>query len=69
MITFRHELYLECDGNGEYGNGCTENLCLDDIDVLFKHPTAKSFIRIAIKIGWKIDKNECYCPYCKKQIK
>ena len=66
MVTWRHELYLECDGKGKYGTGCNENVMYDDADTKVKHPTAKTFLRIAKKDGWEIGKDQlCYCPYCK----
>jgi len=63
-VTFRTELYLECDG--EF---CNNNLQLDNIDAgKIKHPTAKIFKKIARKDGWKINENDaCWCPECKKR--
>lgn len=61
-ITWRYEYMLVCDGE------CGTELILDNIDIRgnLKRPTSKTFKRIAIKDGWKIEGNKCWCPKCKK---
>ena len=58
-VTWRREFYLECDGKD-----CNATLMLDDMDTPFKNPTVKTFRRVAEKSGWRIDRNNCWCPDC-----
>lgn len=58
MITWRQEYLLECDI-------CADSLILDNIDApRIKRPTPKTFKRIALKEGWKIEGDRCWCPKC-----
>lgn len=59
-ITWRREYMLECED-------CVGILMLDDVDTPYKNPTPKAFKRIAIKTGWKIKGNKCWCPECQKE--
>ncbi len=64
-VTFRREYYLECERFDEL---CNEVLMLDQADLSYKRPTPKSFKRLAVKVGWKIEGNKCWCPTCKKKM-
>lgn len=70
-ITFRVELYLECDAARDgFQADCTQNLSLDQLDLpSVVRPTARRLGREAIKMGWVIQaENKCYCPSCAKRL-
>ena len=58
MITWRTELYFDCDN-------CSNNLCLDRIDA----KTKRGMFKIAKEVGWTWtkEKKSCLCPKCSNE--
>lgn len=67
-VTWRQELYFECDGAGAYGTGCSEALGLDQLHA----KTKRGMFAYAKKLGWSWNEasegvrraEKAWCPAC-----